>query len=1039
MADEYTEAVRFIGNDEESTHLIHDSCTTIFSSTGSHNKGSSKLTLKNFVNYSWGQYYYRGQLIALHIGEKYLAYAFTKPDTSEGLVRIVKIDHDNYSRALIKGFSTAVEDISFAHIYEIIMLACIDQSGNIYIYVVKEDVEMHTIKAFPVFQINGDPQFCYSNKHLISWCQYIPEQVNILKLLEFEPIYKGKILAIVRGSNVEVWHIGIASSQTAGPVYGNFDLNTTLDKNVLNTIKSSVIKFSLSDSDVVSVSFSPDGSSIAIAFSNGSIFFYQISFETSREFPKCVFNWHPDDVFLSLRSMLFLDNRKHVVGDIELWKYVVTFSSHNELILWSCETWKQIQKLKFVRPYNTNNPMKLSVDGTGRYLFLSDIDNNLLYVMETSVDINSSQNIKIVSISEILLHSPMLNMIILNAKIDHNEVNFTDPSGIFNGVKRCSTIINLFAIQPKSLQEGQLIISSPEISIKEQIMESNKIEPTTIFPKAPTLDTLMDSINISQGNSEVIKTYEEKGNLIELTSMEVHCLVKEKLRLKGININSNSSASMQQIKSLQNMQSHNFNAIQPISVVQSPNSVYSKNVYELELNEIRECSPINNEVQQILTQNPEEDLHYEHIETHSAENRSFEESNFIDGEKEEALCFSGGSVFNRTSSSLSAIQQPTDKSEINNGIVNQIDDIYTCLQDINSQLKWLTKKQKKIDTQISTSLLTNKTADLLSRNLEPALTNVIKNASEQAHKKLQMIMEHQLTASQKKMTDIARNSNSNQINTELVTRSLVASLSPTLDAILKDLFMSTVIPKFEQACVSMFSQIDTHITHLTHLTERSLEYQNELKLVLNEEGNINNKLEYAFDKFTDDMTGIIKLSEKKILNAQTEMQEHFAGLIKEKTLSHVESYVKDSEPVVNQYLMLSEILDRGDVIGAFEKALCASNLDLVIFVCEKIHPEDFFHQSSMLGIPIVLSLVQQLSHDLVKNTELKHAYLEAAVSYLDYSNDSHRETINKVLIKMNNSIDKFIKYYPAHPYGRKLKMLRLAVKTIIHFKNHVNS
>lgn len=118
----------------------------------------------------------------------------------------------------------------------------------------------------------------------------------------------------------------------------------------------------------------------------------------------------------------------------------------------------------------------------------------------------------------------------------------------------------------------------------------------------------------------------------------------------------------------------------------------------------------------------------------------------------------------------------------------------------------------------------------------------------------------------------------------MFTQTLVASLSPTLDAILKDLFMSTVIPKFEQACCSMFKQIDASFT------ERSLECeyllnilyvfsiiydkmhlifvildQNELKLLLNEEGNINYKLEYAFDKFKSDMSNVIKNTEKNIL------------------------------------------------------------------------------------------------------------------------------------------------------------------------------
>lgn len=62
---------------------------------------------------------------------------------------------------------------------------------------------------------------------------------------------------------------------------------------------------------------------------------------------------------------------------MELWKYVVTLTNKNEIILWSCETWQRLQKLSFVRPYVAGTPMKLAVDGTGRYILLSDIDNNV--------------------------------------------------------------------------------------------------------------------------------------------------------------------------------------------------------------------------------------------------------------------------------------------------------------------------------------------------------------------------------------------------------------------------------------------------------------------------------------------------------------------------------------------------------------------------------------------------------------------------------------------------------------------------------------
>jgi len=69
---------KFIGNDDECTLLVQENCTAIFPSKKSHTKGSSNLTLKNFVDFKWDHRYYRGQLIALHINEKLIAYGFFK-------------------------------------------------------------------------------------------------------------------------------------------------------------------------------------------------------------------------------------------------------------------------------------------------------------------------------------------------------------------------------------------------------------------------------------------------------------------------------------------------------------------------------------------------------------------------------------------------------------------------------------------------------------------------------------------------------------------------------------------------------------------------------------------------------------------------------------------------------------------------------------------------------------------------------------------------------------------------------------------------
>jgi len=55
------------------------------------------------------------------------------------------------------------------------------------------------------------------------------------------------------------------------------------------------------------------------------------------------------------------------------------------------------------------------------------------------------------------------------------------------------------------------------------------------------------------------------------------------------------------------------------------------------------------------------------------------------------------------------------------------------------------------------------------------------------------------------------------------------------------------------------------------------------------------------------------------------------------------------------------------------QALTASDLNIVMYVCEQVDLESVFSESPCpLSQPVLLSLIQQLSVDLTVNTELKH-------------------------------------------------------------------
>lgn len=65
----------FKGGDKLHSYETNGADVVVYGSTGQHDHGSSKIKLKNIVDYKWEVKKYMGRLIAIHIGGEYVAYA----------------------------------------------------------------------------------------------------------------------------------------------------------------------------------------------------------------------------------------------------------------------------------------------------------------------------------------------------------------------------------------------------------------------------------------------------------------------------------------------------------------------------------------------------------------------------------------------------------------------------------------------------------------------------------------------------------------------------------------------------------------------------------------------------------------------------------------------------------------------------------------------------------------------------------------------------------------------------------------------------
>ncbi|CAF3791812.1 unnamed protein product, partial [Rotaria sordida] len=122
----------------------------------------------------------------------------------------------------------------------------------------------------------------------------------------------------------------------------------------------------------------------------------------------------------------------------------------------------------------------------------------------------------------------------------------------------------------------------------------------------------------------------------------------------------------------------------------------------------------------------------------------------------------------------------------------------------------------------------------------------------------------------------------------------------------------------------------------------------------------------------------------------------------------------------------------GQLNQAFEYVLSASDLNLVLYLCENIRPSELFSmQPCPLQIPVILSLIQQLAADLNTHQELKYSYLYEALICLDLSHPNVRDYLYNVLIDLNKKLYAYIQTNPTTTMTKRFQLLYMASQGLV--------
>ncbi|XP_014004556.1 enhancer of mRNA-decapping protein 4 isoform X1 [Salmo salar] len=303
--------------------------------------------------------------------------------------------------------------------------------------------------------------------------------------------------------------------------------------------------------------------------------------------------------------------------------------------------------------------------------------------------------------------------------------------------------------------------------------------------------------------------------------------------------------------------------------------------------------------------------------------------------------------------------------------------------------------------------------------------------------------------------------------TDAIGRAAAEAMQGPIQAAYKDAFQSIVLPVFERGCQSMFQQINDSFKQGTHEYIQQLETHMKSRKQREQEGQdpMIGQLQQMIDTFqnsTDQLATTVTASVRSEVQHQLNMT---VGNLQESILTQVQRIVKgevsmamkEQQAAVTSSIMqamrsaagtpvptphldyqaqqanILQLLQQGQLNQAFQQALSASDLNLVLYVCETIDSQQVFGQHPCPLIqPVLLSLIQQLSTNLATRSELKISYLEDAVMNLDHGDPVTRDHMSTVLSQVRQKLFQFLQQDPHSPLSKRARRLVMMLQGLVN-------
>ncbi|TSS72701.1 Enhancer of mRNA-decapping protein 4 [Bagarius yarrelli] len=362
--------------------------------------------------------------------------------------------------------------------------------------------------------------------------------------------------------------------------------------------------------------------------------------------------------------------------------------------------------------------------------------------------------------------------------------------------------------------------------------------------------------------------------------------------------------------------------------------------------------------------------------------------------------------------------------------------------------------------------VSNRLDKVLREELKKSVPQTISKSLEPMTGQMSSVIAAKLTAVEATLKDNVTKVVKSKNTADAIGRAAAEAMQGPIQAAYKDAFQSIVLPVFERGCQSMFQQINDsfkqgtneYIQQLeTHVKNRKQREQDARDPVIGQLQQMIDSLQTSQDQLATTVAASVRTEVQHQLHMIVgNLQDSILSQVQRVVKGEVSHAMKEQQAVVTSSIMqamrsaastpvptahldfqaqqasILQLLQQGHLNEAFQQALSAADLNLVLYVCETVDSQQVFGQSPCpLHQAVLLSLIQQLSTNLVTRTELKISYLEDAVMNLDHGDPVTRDHMSAVLSQVRQKLFQFLQQDPHSSLSKRARRLQMMLQGLV--------